>query len=1094
HNYNIDYKSIIDNIDLGLTTNLKYLIKDIIFSINNNLPVLLIGDTGTGKTTLIQQIHNIIYNYDGDNKYNNRLLVYNISADTELSDLIGSYKSFDVNNLFNRIEEYLKENDNNDNNDINDIDIDNVDKINDNNDIDKINDISEKIVYYKELLHKNNINIFNKDIAIASKIINSKNNLYYSHSMLIEAMENGYWILLDEINLCNNEVLQALDSILDTNKHYNLYNTNGDDNCCYINIEFMDERIRIHPNFRVFATMNPEGIGKKDFNTKTFTKIYCDDFSNRIDDIEIVTEYILKKKQDEKYYNNSQCYDNNNTDEVTNIYNSTFIYAISQFYYTLRKNMSKLYGYGKKPLISGRTYCRVLKAIQEEEEVYKIINLLILTQLEPESKNKVVSESTFLQEYRNKMINGNKKDCNRNKYSVTTNIKNINNNFIITPEIYNRLCLISTAIDLNISVLLEGSTSTGKTSILLYLANLYDKKIIRINNHENTDSSDYIGRMIIKNNNDNNDGENTNKHDRENNNNNVLNTQFMPGPLFDALTNGHWLLLDELNLCSSEVLELLNSVLDDNKSLYVPFINKTIKAHKDFRLFGTQNSALYGGRKQLSEAFRNRFVEINFGLMSLDEIKEVIGKINTNDNIINTHNNIQYLPTLFVNIFMDVYKMLSSISSSYITLRDLFKWVYRSNRCINTLYYNGKMVFINRIRENKKEIENMYNQVFFKHNKNHTINFCNNNRNKEIDNLYDMLNNEYKTDKLYNIIYNNQDNRNIENNNRSNRDIENNRHNKEYYKNTKNINLFESQKILLLNILISFQNNEPILIVGDTGMGKTKVCEIIKDIIENNGMEIINLHANIEASDLIGQYTINNKNNYNAYDDDNKDYNNKDDIDKNKYNKDDADNNNTDIIFRDGVVTRCIRKGKILLLDEINLCSDSVIERINSILEVDNKNNNNKDNTNSNTNSNNNKSLFIPEINSSISIHSKFRVIATMNPGNDHGKKELSPALRNRFTEIWYEMSDEEIKNVYENMIGNFYYSKINDKLNIRKIELIRKYILYTKVEYNAMSNDNSSDVIGDGDSNVNDSNKIKRIKYNSKYIINIIEERNISL
>jgi midasin len=30
-----------------------------------------------------------------------------------------------------------------------------------------------------------------------------------------------------------------------------------------------------------------------------------------------------------------------------------------------------------------------------------------------------------------------------------------------------------------------------------------------------------------------------------------------------------------------------------------------------------------------------------------------------------------------------------------------------------------------------------------------------------------------------------------------------------------------------------------------------------------------------------------------------------------------------------------------------------------------------------------------------------FFVLATMNPGGDYGKKELSPALRNRFTEIW---------------------------------------------------------------------------------------------
>jgi midasin len=36
-----------------------------------------------------------------------------------------------------------------------------------------------------------------------------------------------------------------------------------------------------------------------------------------------------------------------------------------------------------------------------------------------------------------------------------------------------------------------------------------------------------------------------------------------------------------------------------------------------------------------------------------------------------------------------------------------------------------------------------------------------------------------------------------------------------------------------------------------------------------------------------------------------------------------------------------------------------------------------------------------------INAHPKFFVLATMNPGGDYGKKELSPALRNRFTEIW---------------------------------------------------------------------------------------------
>lgn len=43
--------------------------------------------------------------------------------------------------------------------------------------------------------------------------------------------------------------------------------------------------------------------------------------------------------------------------------------------------------------------------------------------------------------------------------------------------------------------------------------------------------------------------------------------------------------------------------------------------------------------------------------------------------------------------------------------------------------------------------------------------------------------------------------------------------------------------------------------------------------------------------------------------------------------------------------------------------------------------------------------------------HKGFRLLATMNPGGDFGKKELSPALRNRFTEIWVDntLSEEDI-------------------------------------------------------------------------------------
>lgn len=36
-----------------------------------------------------------------------------------------------------------------------------------------------------------------------------------------------------------------------------------------------------------------------------------------------------------------------------------------------------------------------------------------------------------------------------------------------------------------------------------------------------------------------------------------------------------------------------------------------------------------------------------------------------------------------------------------------------------------------------------------------------------------------------------------------------------------------------------------------------------------------------------------------------------------------------------------------------------------------------------------------------------FRIVATMNPGGDYGKRELSPALSNRFTSIWVPAIDD---------------------------------------------------------------------------------------
>lgn len=78
------------------------------------------------------------------------------------------------------------------------------------------------------------------------------------------------------------------------------------------------------------------------------------------------------------------------------------------------------------------------------------------------------------------------------------------------------------------------------------------------------------------------------------------------GVLIDAMRKGYWIILDELNLAPTDVLEALNRLLDDNRELFIAETQEVVKAHPRFMLFATQNPpGLYGGRKVSSINFKN---------------------------------------------------------------------------------------------------------------------------------------------------------------------------------------------------------------------------------------------------------------------------------------------------------------------------------------------------------------------------------------------------------------------------------------------------------------------------------------------------------
>lgn len=72
-------------------------------------------------------------------------------------------------------------------------------------------------------------------------------------------------------------------------------------------------------------------------------------------------------------------------------------------------------------------------------------------------------------------------------------------------------------------------------------------------------------------------------------------------------------------------MEALNRLLDDNRELYLAETQETIKPHPLFRLFATQNPpGVYAGRKVLSRAFRNRFLELHIDDIPGAELEDIL--------------------------------------------------------------------------------------------------------------------------------------------------------------------------------------------------------------------------------------------------------------------------------------------------------------------------------------------------------------------------------------------------------------------------------------------------------------------------------------
>lgn len=413
---------------------------------------------------------------------------------------------------------------------------------------------------------------------------------------------------------------------------------------------------------------------------------------------------------------------------------------------------------------------------------------------------------------------------------------------------------------------------------------------------------------------------------------------FQEGALVQAVRKGYWVVLDELNLAPTDVLEALNRLLDDNRELFVPELQETIRPHPHFMLFATQNppGAVYGGRKVLSKAFRNRFMELHIGDIPDDELKTIL---NTRCEIAPSY------CIKLVEVMRELQRRRQGSRAfagkdGYITARDLFRWANRQSTGYEALAADGFRVLGERLRSDVER--QSIREVLEKCLKVPPLDEATLYASAQEGVLENSLSSAAKqAEKLGGLDA------------------------ADAATLAQTIAWTPAMRRLFALVEGCMNHKEPALLVGETGCGKTSVCQLLA-LLRGQRLRILNCHQHTETSDFVGGFRPT----------------------RTSERKEMLEEGKTAAPFawEDGPLIKAMRDGDILLVDELSLAEDSVLERLNSVLEPG-------------------RSITLPEKGGAeveeLTAHPNFLILATMNPGGDFGKKELSPALRNRFTEIW---------------------------------------------------------------------------------------------
>lgn len=176
-----------------------------------------------------------------------------------------------------------------------------------------------------------------------------------------------------------------------------------------------------------------------------------------------------------------------------------------------------------------------------------------------------------------------------------------------------------------------------------------------------------------------------------------------------------------------------------------------------------------------------------------------------------------------------------------------------------------------------------------------------------------------------------------------------------------------------------FQLKLPLLIKGPTGCGKS---QFVTHMAEKLGKNVIQVSCNEDtsATDLLGRFLI----------------------------------KNTDTVWQDGPVTKALREGAILYLDEVAEAREDVIVALHSITD-------------------HRRELYLDRTGEKIVGDDNFMCVASFNPHYQRGLKQLKPSTRQRFVTVEFDYPEPEIE------------IKIIERITQLDLKLVKKLVSFAQ-------------------------------------------------